>query len=132
MINRLKKIAKTIWEYTWLILTLLAIFSAIVSSIQGFINKNYDSGFDNLMIFLLFIEIILLLWSRAKAEKLIDIQNKVIDSQNKLIKQNEKSIALRGDLITKQSKWISQVIKIVKENSQKDKTNKETAEKSED
>ncbi len=117
--NRLKKIVKTIWEYKWVILILFAIFLSIVSTIQGFISKDYDSGFNNLMIFLLFIEMILLLWSRAEAEKLIDIQNEVIDSQDKLIKQNEKSIALRDEIIAKKSKWIEEVKKIIEENSRK-------------
>ncbi|MDV2912203.1 hypothetical protein R0H03_10210 [Pediococcus acidilactici] len=117
--NRLKKIVKTIWEYKWVILISFAIFSSIVSTIQGFISKDYESGFNNLMIFLLFIEMILLLWSRAEAEKLIDIQNEVIDSQDKLIKQNEKSIELRDEIIAKKSKWIEEVKKIIEENSRK-------------
>lgn len=117
--NRLKKIVKTIWEYKWVIFILFAIFSSIVSTIQDFISKDYDSGFNNLLISLLLIEMILLLWSRAETEKLIDIQNEVIDSQDKLIKQNEKSIELRDEIIAKKSKWINQVTKIVKETAEK-------------
>lgn len=109
--TRFKKIVKTIWEYKWVILILFAIFSSIVSSIQGFISKDYDSGFNNLMISLLLIEMILLLWSRAETEKLIVIQNELIDSQDKLLKQREKSIALRDEIIAKKSKWIKEVKK---------------------
>ena len=119
MIARFKKIVKTIWEYKWMILIFFAIFSSMVSSMQGFINKDYDSGFNNLMIFLLFIEMILLLWSRAEAEKLINLQDEIITSQDKIIKQNKESIKLQGDLITKQSKWINQVTKIIKESAKK-------------
>lgn len=90
------------------------IISFISSTIQDFISKDYDSSFNNLMIVLLFIAVLLLLWSLADAEKLID-------SQDMIIKQQD-------EIIDKQSKWINQVIKIVKENTQKDKINKETAE----
>lgn len=117
--NRLKNTVKTIWEYKWVIFILFAIFSSIVSTIQDFISKDYDSGFNNLLISLLLIEMILLLWSRAETEKLIDIQNEVIDSQDKLIKQNEKSIELRDEIIAKKSKWIEEVKKIIEENQQK-------------
>jgi hypothetical protein len=85
--------------------------SFIASTIQDFISKDYDSGFNNLMIVLMTIGVLLLLWSRAHAEKLINLQDKII---------------------AKQSKWINQVTKIVKESTQKDKTNKESAEKLED
>lgn len=115
----IKKVLKGIWDIRWVIIILFMMISFIASTIQDFISKDYDSGFNNLMIFLLFIEMILLLWSLTETEKLIDIQNKVINSQDKIIKQNEKSIALRGDLITKQSKWINQVTKIVKESAEK-------------
>lgn len=91
---------------------------------QDFISKDYDSGFNNLMIVLLFVEVILLLWSRADAEKLIDIQDEIIDSQDTIIKQNEKSIELQDELIAKQSNWIEKVIKIAKESTQKDKTSR--------
>ncbi|KAF0441875.1 hypothetical protein GBO92_06855 [Pediococcus pentosaceus] len=76
------------------------------------------------MIVLLFIEVLLLLLSRADTEKLIDLQDEIIDSQDTIIKQNEKSIELRDDLIAKQSKWINQVTKIAKESTQKDKTSR--------
>jgi hypothetical protein len=102
--------------------------SFIASTIQDFISKDYDSGFNNLMIVLLFIEVFLLLWSRADAEKLIDLQDEIIDSQDTVIKQNEKSIELQDDLIAKQSKWINQVTKIAKESTQKDKTSRKPAE----
>lgn len=95
------------------------IISFISSTIQDFISKDYDSGFNNLMIVLLFIEVLLLLWSRADAEKLIDLQDEIIDSQDTTIKQNEKSIELQDEIIDKQSKWINQVTKTVKEPAEK-------------
>ncbi|MEE6729824.1 hypothetical protein PS421_09075 [Pediococcus pentosaceus] len=106
----IKKVLKEIWNIRWVIITLFTLISFITSTIQDFINKDYDSGFGNLMIVLLIIDIFLLLWSRAKAEKLINLQD---------------------EIIAKQSKLINQVIKVVKENTKKDKTNKESAEKSE-
>jgi competence protein ComGC len=115
----IKKVLKEIWNIRWVIITLFMMISFIASTIQDFISKDYDSGFNNLMIVLLIIDVLLLLWSRAEAENLIDIQNEVIDSQDKLIKQNEKSIALRDDLIAKQSKWINQVTKSAKESAEK-------------
>lgn len=48
--NRLKNIVRTIWEYKWVIFILFAIFSSIVSTIQDFVGKDYDSGFNNLLI----------------------------------------------------------------------------------
>lgn len=129
---RLKKLAKIIWKYRWPIIMLFIMISFIASTIQDFINKDYDSGFNNLMIVLLFIEVFWLLWSRADAEKLINLQDEIIDSQNTVIKQNEKSIELQDDLIAKQSKWINQVTKIVKESTQEDKTSRNPAEKLED
>ncbi|KAF0435825.1 hypothetical protein GBO89_02350 [Pediococcus pentosaceus] len=119
----IKKVLKEIWDIRWVIITLFMMISFITSTIQDFISKDYDSGFNNLMIVLLIIDVLLLMWSRADAEKLIGIQDEIINSQDKIIKQNEKSIALQGDLIAKQSKWINQVTKIVKESTQKDKTN---------
>lgn len=107
----IKRILKGIWNIRWTIITLFMVISFISSTIQAFISKDYDSGFNNLMIVLLFIEVILLLWSRADAEKLIDLQDEIID---------------------KQSKWINQVTKIAKESTQEDKTNRESAEKLED
>lgn len=100
--------------------------SFITSTIQDFISKDYDSGFNNLMIVLLFIEVLLLLWSRADTEKIIDLQDEIIDSQDTIIKQNEKSIELQDEIIDKQS------TKIVKESTQKDKNSRESAEKLED
>lgn len=117
----IKRILKVIWDIRWIIFALFMMISFITSTIQDFISKDYDSGFNNLMIVLLFIEVLLLLWSRAEAEKLID-------SQDKIIKQNEKSIELRDEIIDKQSKWINQVTKIAKESTQKDKTSKKPAE----
>lgn len=122
--NKLKKLAKIIWKYRWEIFALFMIISFIASTIQDFISKDYDSGFNNLMIVLLFIEVLLLLWSRADAEKLIDLQDEIIDSQDTVIKQNEKSIELQDEIIDKQSKWINQVTKIAKESTQKDKNNR--------
>lgn len=110
--NKLKKLAKIIWKYRWEIFALFMIISFIASAIQDFISKDYDSGFNNLMIVLLFIEVILLLWFRAESEKTIKIQDEIIDSQDEIIKQNKK-------LIAKQSKWINEVTKIVKESTQK-------------
>lgn len=128
----IKRILKGIWDIRWPIIMLFIMISFIASTIQDFISKDYDSGFNNLMIVLLFIEVILLLWSRADAEKLIDLQDEIINSQDTVIKQNEKSIELQDEIIAKQSKWINQVTKIVKESTQKDKTNKESAEDLED
>lgn len=110
----IKRILKGMWDIRWVIIILFIMISFITSTIQDFISKDYDSGFNNLMIVLLFIEILLLLWSRADAEKLIDLQDEIIDSQDTVIKQNEK-------LIAKQSKWINEVTKIVKESTQKNK-----------
>lgn len=123
-----KRILKGIWDIRWPIIMLFIMISFIASTIQDFISKDYDSGFNNLMIVLLFIEVFLLLWSRADAEKLIDLQDEIIDSQDTVIKQNEKSIELQDDLIAKQSKWINQVTKIAKESTQKDKTSRKPAE----
>ncbi|MCV3330067.1 hypothetical protein [Pediococcus pentosaceus] len=120
----IKRILKGIWDIRWTIITLFMIISFISSTIQDFISKDYDSGFNNLMIVLLFIEVLLLLWSRADAEKLIDLQDEIIDSQDTIIKQNEKSIELQDELIAKQSNWIEKVIKIAKESTQKDKTSR--------
>ena len=106
----IKKVLKEIWNIRWVIITLFTLILFITSTIQDFINKDYDSGFGNLMIVLLIIDIFLLLWSRAKAEKLINLQD---------------------EIIAKQSKLINQVTKVAKENTKKDKTNKESAEKSE-
>jgi hypothetical protein len=127
----IKKVLKGIWDIRWVIITLFMMISFISSTIQNFISKDYDSGFNNLMIVLLFIEVILLLWSRADAEKLIDLQDEIIDSQDTIIKQNEKSIELQDDLIAKQSKWINQVTKITKKSTQKDKNSRESAEQAE-
>lgn len=113
----IKRILKGIWDIRWTIITLFMVISFISSTIQDFISKDYDSGFNNLMIVLLFIEVLLLLWSRADAEKLIDLQDEIIDSQDTTIKQNEKSIELQDELIAKQSKWINEVTKIVKEST---------------
>ncbi|WP_132981287.1 hypothetical protein [Pediococcus pentosaceus] len=128
----IKRILKGIWDIRCSIIMLFIMISFIASTIQDFISKDYDSGFNNLMIVLLFIEVLLLLWSRADTEKLIDLQDEIIDSQDKIIKQNEKSIELQDEIIDKQSKWINQVTKIVKESTQKDKPNRESAEKLED
>lgn len=122
----IKRILKGIWDIRWTIITLFMVISFISSTIQDFISKDYDSGFNNLMIVLLFIEVILLLWSRADAEKLINLQDEIIDSQDEIIKQDEKLIKLRDEIIDKQSKWIA------KESTQKGKTNKKPAEKLED
>lgn len=127
-----KRVLKGIWDIRWVIITLFMIISFIASTIQDFISKDYDSGFNNLMIVLLFIEVILLLWSRADAEKLIDLQDEIINSQDSIIKQNEKSIELQDEIIDKQSKWINQVTKIAKESTQKDKTSRKPAGKLED
>lgn len=120
-----RRVLKEIWDIRWPIIMLFImisfIASTIASTIQDFISKDYGSGFNNLMIVLLFIEVLLLLWSRADAEKLIDLQDEIIDSQDTIIKQNEKSIELRDEIIDKQSKWINQVTKIAKESTQKDK-----------
>lgn len=128
----IKRILKGIWDIRWVIITLFMMISFISSTIQDFISKDYNSGFNNLMIVLLIIDVLLLSLSRADAEKLINLQDEIINSQDKIIKQNEKSIALQGDLIAKQSKWINQVTKIVKESTQKDKNSRESAEKLED
>lgn len=128
----IKRILKGIWDIRWPIIMLFIMISFITSTIEDFISKDYDSGFNNLMIVLLLIEVFLLLWSRADAEKLIDLQDEIIDSQDTVIKQNEKSIESQDDLIAKQSKWINQVTKIAKESTQKDKTSRKPAEKSED
>lgn len=128
----IKRILKGIWDIRWPIIMLFIMISFITSTIEDFISKDYDSGFNNLMIVLLLIEVFLLLWSRADAEKLIDLQDEIIDSQDTVIKQNEKSIELQDDLIAKQSKWINQVTKIAKESTQKDKTSRKPAEKLED
>lgn len=125
----IRKIMKRIWDIRWVIIISFAMISSVITTIQNFISKNYDAGFYNLMIVLLFVLAVLLMWSRAESEKLIDLQDEIIDSQDTIIKQNEKLIELRDDLIAKQSKWINQVTKITKESTQKDKTNKETAEK---
>lgn len=127
-----KKVLKGIWDIRWVIIILFIMISFIASTIQDFINKDYDSGFNNLMIVLLFIEVFLLLWSRADAEKLIDLQDEIIDSQDTVIKQNEKSIELQDEIIDKQSKWINQVTKIAKESTQEDKTSRNPSEKLED
>lgn len=127
-----KRILKGIWDIRWVIIILFMMISFISSTIQDFISKDYDSGFNNLMIVLLFIEVFLLLWSRADAEKLIDLQDEIIDSQDTVIKQNEKSIELQDELIAKQSKWINQVTKIAKESTQEDKTSRNPSEKLED
>ena len=128
----IKRILKGIWDIRWPIIMLFIMISFIASTIQDFISKDYGSGFNNLMIVLLFIEVFLLLWSRADAEKLIDLQDEIIDSQDTVIKQNEKSIELQDEIIDKQSKLINQVTKIAKESTQKDKTSRKPAEKSED
>lgn len=120
----IKRILKGIWDIRWVIITLFMMISFISSTIQDFISKDYDSGFNNLMIVLLFIEVFLLLWSRAEAEKLIDLKDEIIDSQDKIIKQNEKSIELRDEIIDKKSKWIEEVTKIVEESVQKDKASR--------
>lgn len=125
----IKRILKGIWDIRWVIIMLFMMISFISSTIQDFISKDYDSGFNNLMIVLLFIEVFLLLWSRADAEKLIDLQDEIIGSQDTVIKQNEKSIELQDEIIDKQSKWINQVTKIVKESTQEDKTSRKPAEK---
>lgn len=128
----IKKVLKGIWDIRWVIIILFMMISFITSTIQDFISKDYDSGFNNLMIVLLIIDVLLLLWSRADAEKLINLQDEMINSQDKIIKQNEKSVALQDDLIAKQSKWINQVTKTVKEGTQKDKTCRKPAEKLEE
>lgn len=127
-----KRVLKGIWDIRWPIITLFMIISFIASTIQDFISKDYDSGFNNLMIVLLLIEVFLLLWSRADTEKLIDLQDEIIDSQDKIIKQNEKLIELQDEIIDKQSKWINQVTKSAKESTQEDKTCRKPAEKVED
>lgn len=127
-----KKVLKGIWDIRWVIIILFMMISFIASTIQDFISKDYNSGFNNLMIVLLIIDVLLLSLSCADAEKLINVQDEIINSQDKIIKQNEKSIALQGDLIAKQSKWINQVTKTVKESMQKNKPNRESAEKLED
>lgn len=128
----IKMILKGIWDIRWPIIMLFIMISFIASTIQDFISKDYDSGFNNLMIVLLFIEVILLLWSRADAEKLIDLQDGIIDSQDTVIKQNEKSIELQDEIIDKQAKWINQVTKSAKESTQEDKTSRKSAEQLED
>lgn len=115
----IKKVLKGIWDIRWVIITLFTLIAFLTSTIQDFISKDYNSGFGNLMIVLLLIDIILLLWSRADAEKLIDLQDEIIDSQDTTIKQNEKSIELQDELIAKQSKWINEVTKIAKESAKK-------------
>lgn len=87
----IKRVLKEIWDIRWPIIMLFIMISFIASTIQDFISKDYDSGFNNLMIVLLFIEILLLLWSRADAEKLIDLQNEIIDSQDTTINELIKS-----------------------------------------
>lgn len=109
-----KKVLKGIWDIRWVIIILFMMISFIASSIQDFISKDYDSGFNNLMIVLLLIQVILLFWSRADAEKLINLQDEIIDSQDEIIKQDEKLIKLRDEIIDKQSKWIA------KESTQKE------------
>lgn len=46
-----------------------------------------------------------------------------------MVTDQDKLIDSKNELIAKQSNWIEKVIKIVEESTQKDKTNKETAEK---
>lgn len=117
----IRKIMKRIWDIRWVIIISFAMISSVITTIQNFISKNYDAGFYNLMIVLLFVLAVLLMWSRAESEKLIDLQDEIIDSQDEIIKQNEK-------LIAKQSKLINEVTKVLKESTQKGKTNKKTAE----
>ncbi|KAF5440732.1 hypothetical protein HFC69_00300 [Pediococcus sp. EKM202D] len=100
----IKKVLKGIWDIRWVIIILFMMISFITSTIQDFISKDYDSGFNNLMIVLLTIDVLLLSWSRAKAEKLINLQDEIINSQD--------------DLIAKQSKWINQVTKSAKESDE--------------
>lgn len=114
----IKRILKGIWDIRWVIITLFILISFIASTIQDFISKDYDSGFNNIMIVLLLIQVILLFWYRVDAEKLINLQDEIIDSQDEIIKQNEKIIKLRDDLIAKQS------TKIAKESTQEDKTSR--------
>ncbi|MEF7475251.1 hypothetical protein ACYJ1T_06855 [Pediococcus pentosaceus] len=89
----IKRVLNGIWDIRWVIIALFIMISFIASTIQDFVNKDYDSGFNNLMIVLLLIQVILLLWFRADAEKLINIQDEIIDLQDEVIKQNEKLIA---------------------------------------
>lgn len=124
----IRKIMKGIWDIRWVIIISFAMISFVITTIQDFMSKNYDAGFDNLMIVLLFVSVVLLMLSRAESEKIIKIQDDVINSQDKIIKQNEKSIELRDEIIDKKSKWIEEVTKIVKESTQKGKTNKKPAE----
>jgi len=115
----IKKVLKGIWDIRWVIIILFMMISFIASTIQDFISKDYDSGFNNLMIVLLFIDVLLLSWSRAKAEKLINLQDEIINSQDKIIKQNEKSVALQDEIIADQSRRINQVTKNANESAGK-------------
>lgn len=115
----IKKVLKGIWDIRWVIITLFTLIAFLTSTIQDFISKDYNSGFGNLMIVLLLIDIILLLWSRAEAGKLINLQDEIINSQDKIIKQNEKSLSLQDEIISDQSKKINLVTKSAKESAKK-------------
>ncbi|MEE6680363.1 hypothetical protein [Pediococcus pentosaceus] len=87
----IKKVLKGIWGIRWVIIILFMMISFIASTIKDFISKDYDSGFNNLMIVLLTIDVLLLSWSRAKAEKLINLQNEIIADQSRRINQVTES-----------------------------------------
>lgn len=102
--TKLKKSVKAIWKYRRKIVLVAFVNSYIVSTVEAIIDKNYDLAVDKTIIIISTVLILL---------------------QSKTIKNKD-------DLIAKQSKWINQVAKSAKESTQKDKTNKETAEKLED
>lgn len=108
---RLKKSAKATLKYGWKIILVVFFISYIVSTVEAIIDKNYDLAIDNTII--------------ANSAVLVLLQSKTI-------KNKDDKIRMQDDLIAKQSKWINQVTKIVEESTQKDKTNKETAEELED
>lgn len=100
---RLKKSAKAIWKYGWKIVLVVFFISYIVSTVEAIIDKNYDLAIDNTII--------------ANSAVLVLLQSKTI-------KNKDDKIRMQDDLIAKQSKWINQVTKIVKESTQKDKTSR--------
>lgn len=106
--NKLKKLAKIIWKYRWKAFVVLTTIANIASTIEQIIDKKYELAFTQGAFTFTFIVALF-------QSKLVTDQDKLIDSKN--------------ELIAKQSNWIEKVIKIVEESTQKDKTNKETAEK---
>lgn len=109
--TRLKKSAKVILKYGWKIVLVVFFISYIVSTVEAIIDKNYDLAIDNTII--------------ANSAVLVLLQSKTI-------KNKDDKIRMQDDLIAKQSKWINQVTKIVKESTQEDKTSRKPAEKLED